>query len=102
MLQVSEQNARNAHTIDYNERNPFTVCCLSLTPIYKGSPLVRSAFCNAAYKPEFKVCHLSYDVSASDCAHVQYVQGQVCSIDMMSLIGEETLGLVTLQSSSRK
>ncbi len=55
VLQISEAEARNAFRIEYDEKNPFVVCCGSLTPVYKGGEVIRSPFCNAAYKPEFKV-----------------------------------------------
>ena len=109
VLQISEGEARNTHKIDYDERNPFTVCCGSLTPIYKGSPTVRSAYCNAPYKPQFKVLLLFlclYFWFASRAAVpdqwggltawllVTRVQDTLCVIDGISMVGLETLGLV--------
>ena len=80
VLAISESEGRNAHTIEYDERNPFTICCGSLTPIYKGSPIIRSPYCNAGYKPEFK--------------------GTLCTIDGMSQVGTETVGLVCTPATS--
>ena len=74
MLQNSEQQARNTHKLAYDEKVGFTICCGSLTPVPRGSELVRSPYCGAAYLPKFK--------------------GAVCSIDGMAQIGLETLGLV--------
>jgi coatomer protein complex subunit alpha (xenin) len=74
VLTKSEAEGRNAHTLNYDERNPFELCCESLTPIYRGSDLVRCPFSGAAYLPEHK--------------------GKLCSISGISQIGLETLGLV--------
>eukprot|EP00947_MAST-08B_sp_MAST-8B-sp1_P000235 g235.t1 len=80
VLKASEANGRNAHEIRYDEKNPFVICGKSLLPIYKGEDLVRSPYCGAAYKPEFK--------------------GETCVVDGLSVIGLETLGLVI--SASRR
>jgi coatomer protein complex subunit alpha (xenin) len=42
-LKACDQTPTNAHTIAYDEHNPFVICAASFTPIYKGSPLVRRA-----------------------------------------------------------
>lgn len=81
VLSASEAQARNAHVLQYDERNPFVLCCGSFTPIYRGSPSIRSALCGAHYKPEFR--------------------GQVCRIDGMSAVGVETLGLVVRSAGGR-
>jgi coatomer protein complex subunit alpha (xenin) len=73
-MQASEQQARNAHAIDYDEASGALLCASSLTPIAKGAPHVRAPFSGAAY-------------------HVQH-KGTVCVVDGMSQIGVETLGLV--------
>ena len=49
--------------INYDERNPFKVCCGSMTPIYKGLPRVICPYCRARYQPQFrsslcKICEL--------------------------------------------
>ena len=84
VLQISEQQARNTHKIAYDEKGGFSICCGSLTSIPRGSELVRSPYCGAAYLPAYK--------------------GQVCSIDGMAQIGLETLGLVnsSAAAASRK
>jgi len=64
----------NEHTLKYDERNPFVVCASSLTPIYKGNPLVRCPFCGSSYLPEYK--------------------GKLCAICKVSQIGAECLGLM--------
>jgi len=85
VVAAGEKQGRNAIAIDYDERNPFVLCCATLKPIYRGSPSVTSALCGAHYMP----------------GHA----GEVCRVDGMSLIGEEVLGLVTFaqpQSQPRR
>jgi coatomer protein complex subunit alpha (xenin) len=82
VLQLSEQQARNAHKIDYDPAQPFTICAGSLTPIYKGVESIVSPFSGAVYLPRFK--------------------GSVCAIDGMSAVGIETLGLVCSNVQTRK
>jgi coatomer protein complex subunit alpha (xenin) len=73
-LTLSEQQARNSIKIDYDERTSFSLCASSLTPLYKGTEIVRSPYCGATYSAQFK--------------------GTICVIDGLSLVGTETLGLV--------
>lgn len=75
VVAAGEKQGRNAVAVDYDERNPFVLCCASLKPIYRGSPSVTSPFCGAHYGPEHS--------------------GEVCRVDGMSKIGEQCLGLVT-------
>ena len=82
MLQKSEAEARNALTIDYDERGAFQLCAASLTPIAKGAPCVRSPFSGAFYKPSYK--------------------GSVCVVDGMAQVGVETIGLVCCLSNAPK
>jgi len=77
VLSASERKGRNAHELDYDERNPFVVCGKTLVPIYKGSAFTRCPYCGTAYKPEFK--------------------GELCDNCGLSVIGVETLGLVCYQ-----
>lgn len=78
VLLKSEGEARNALKVNYDDHTPFVLCAGSLTPIYRGAALVRSPFSGAAYQPSFK--------------------GSVCVIDLMSQVGLETLGLVSLHA----
>ena len=80
VLQKSEAEARNALKVDYDDHTPFVLCAGSLTPIYRGAPLVRSPFSGAAYQPSFK--------------------GSVCVIDSMAQVGLETLGLVSAHAKA--
>jgi len=58
VIKFAEQNPRNELTINYDERNPFVVCGISLTPIYRGSPMSRCPYCSSAFLPEHanKLC----------------------------------------------
>ena len=79
VLQLSEQQARNAHKIDYDPSQPFAICAASLTPIYRSQEAARSPFSGAAYHARFK--------------------GTLCVIDGMAAVGVETLGLVCLAAA---
>ena len=80
VLQKSEQQGRNEHTIDYDEMNPFTLDCAALKPIYKGSPSVKCSYCASTYGPAAK--------------------GQVCATCQLCTVGLETVGLVTQAAPS--
>lgn len=54
VIAFAEKNSTNAFNLNYDERNPFVLCCNSYTPIYKGSPSISCPYCSAAYLPEFK------------------------------------------------
>ncbi len=83
VLQKSEQQGRNEHTIDYDEMNPFSLDCASLKPIYKGSPSVKCSYCASAYAPGCK--------------------GTLCATCQLCTVGLETVGLVTQATAgSRK
>lgn len=64
LLQLAEKNPTDEHKLEYDERNPFVTCGYSYKPIYRGRPLIKCPFCDAAYSPEFKgklcqICQLS-------------------------------------------
>ena len=73
ILQVCENNAVDQLSINYDEHNPFNLCAMTYTPIYRGKPEVLCPFCGAAYLPEFK--------------------GTVCNICRISEIGRFASGL---------
>ncbi|CAN0049241.1 unnamed protein product [Choristocarpus tenellus] len=79
ILQKSQQMARNEHTLDYDERNPFEMDCLNLKPIYRGSPSCKCPYCGSVYSPA--------DAKG------------ICVTCGISQIGVETLGLVTTSSA---
>ena len=70
----SEKEARNEHTLQYNERNPFDIDCAAFLPIYRGSPICKCSYCASAYSPDMK--------------------GKLCVTCGMSVVGVETIGLV--------
>jgi coatomer protein complex subunit alpha (xenin) len=80
-LQKSEQQGRNEFTIDYDERNPFSLDCASLRPLYKGTPAVKCSYCAASYGVEHR--------------------GKLCLICGISSVGLDTVGLVTQSASTR-
>ncbi|GAM20654.1 hypothetical protein SAMD00019534_038290 [Acytostelium subglobosum LB1] len=59
--------------MNYDERNPFVLCGLTLTPIYKGSPMVKCPLCMTSYQPAHK--------------------GKVCPTCQLAEIGKEASGL---------
>eukprot|EP01029_Cantina_marsupialis_P012325 TRINITY_DN2720_c0_g1_i1.p1 TRINITY_DN2720_c0_g1~~TRINITY_DN2720_c0_g1_i1.p1 ORF type:complete len:636 (-),score=235.90 TRINITY_DN2720_c0_g1_i1:133-2040(-) len=71
---IAQRQARNELDINYDERNPFVVCCKTYEPIYQGSPSVKCPYCLACYVPNSK--------------------GEKCSICKISEIGVKTIGLV--------
>lgn len=54
ILQVCEKNPVDEHPMEYDERNPFTICAKTYKPVYAGKPNVKCPFCGATYLPEFK------------------------------------------------
>ena len=42
----------DAVDLEYDSRNPFVLCALSMVPIYKGSPSISCPYCAAKYLPE--------------------------------------------------
>lgn len=65
VLRLCEQKGKaDTVEINYDPRNPFVLCCQTLTPIYQGSPAINCPYCGSSAKPEFSgklcpVCHIS-------------------------------------------
>lgn len=76
MAKFCETNNDNAYPLNYNEKNPFVICGISFTPIYKGSPLVNCPYCQASFVPQHK--------------------GKLCPTCQLSSIGAEVSGLQLL------
>ena len=74
-----QNNPTNTHTIEYDERNPFNVCAMSMKPIYRGKSSYTCPLCGAHYFPQFK--------------------GQLCAICEISEIGAQCSGLKVLRSA---
>lgn len=81
VLQKSEQQGRNEHAIDYDEKNPFNLDCASLRPIYRGTPSLKCSYCSAHYQVDYK--------------------GKLCVICQISAVGIDTIGLVTQSTNQR-
>jgi coatomer protein complex subunit alpha (xenin) len=77
VLQKSEQMARNAHTLNYNESKTFAIDCKNFLPIYSGEPSVKCSFCGSSY------------------ADVEAVSHKVCVTCNFCAVGVETIGLVS-------
>ncbi|KAI9366723.1 coatomer WD associated region-domain-containing protein, partial [Zopfochytrium polystomum] len=76
LLQMCEGKADDI-AVDYDQHNPFVVCAISYTPIYRGSPSVLCPYCGASYKPEFA--------------------GRLCKICDVAAIGANGSGLRSMQ-----
>jgi len=81
VIQKCEKEARNEYKINYDEMNPFVIDCASLSPIYRGSPVIKCPYCASSYSPAYK--------------------GNICRTCNISSVGLETLGLVTQSQSKR-
>lgn len=73
VIKFAETNNTDAHTLNYDERNPFVVCGISFTPIYKNRPSIECPYCHTHYLP----------------AHA----GKLCPTCQLSEIGKETSGI---------
>jgi len=75
VLQKSEQIARNQHELNYDESAPFVMDCAELVPLYPADPSVKCSYCGSADKPDNK--------------------GTICQTCQITVMGEQTIGLVT-------
>jgi coatomer protein complex subunit alpha (xenin) len=73
VVKFADTNDSNAVELNYDQRNPFVVCGISHTPIYKGSDVEKCGHCGAAYKTEHK--------------------GKRCAVCQLGCIGHKGLGL---------
>ena len=65
--------------VNYDPRNPFEVCCQSLTPLYRGTQKVKCPFCGASYSTSY--------------------QGKLCTICNLSKVGASSSGLNLLRQN---
>lgn len=79
ILQACEKNPTNAVKLEYDELNPFSLCCMTYTPIYRGKPEEKCPLCQASYQPEFK--------------------GTICKICKVAEVGRPSSGLKISNSS---
>jgi len=73
---AQSKGGMNSTDMNYDPRNPFTLCCQTLTPIYQGSPSSKCSFCQASYLPKF--------------------DGSVCVICNLAAVGKRVTGLQCL------
>ena len=79
MLAVCEKNPVDEDTINYDPRNPFDICCITFTPIYKGSKFVECPYTGAKFTPECdgklsplgNICKIGADASGLLCSSTQ-------------------------------
>jgi coatomer protein complex subunit alpha (xenin) len=75
VLAACEKNPVDEVPLDYDPRNPFDICSITFTPIYKGNPYEEDPYTKAKFKPECK--------------------GQVSPVGGISTVGDTaTVGLV--------
>jgi len=73
VIMHAETNNENAQPMNYNDKNPFVVCGISFTPIYRGNPVATCSFCQSSFLPVHK--------------------GKLCPNCQLSEIGKEVSGL---------
>ncbi|GLI66143.1 hypothetical protein VaNZ11_009877 [Volvox africanus] len=54
VLAACEKNPTDAVKVNYDPRNPFDLCALTFTPIYKGSKYVEDPYTGARFVPDCK------------------------------------------------
>ena len=62
--------------LEYDERNPFDLCSVTFTPIYRGSPFAEDPFSGARFQPQ--------------------CEGQVSPVGGISRIGAQATGMVSV------
>lgn len=79
VLQATGAAESNALKMDYDERNPFTVCAGSMKPIYRGNPAISCAFCGAQYFPQY--------------------DGSTCTVCGIGKVGASVPGLTVVENN---
>ncbi|VAI11353.1 unnamed protein product [Triticum turgidum subsp. durum] len=72
---------KDAHQLNYDFRNPFVVCGATFVPIYRGQKDVSCPYCASRFVPS--------------------VEGQLCSICELSVVGADASGLLCSPTQSR-
>ena len=73
ILQACDKNPRNETKIDYDSRNPFVICAISMKPIFKGNPMLKCGMCGSSFSPKYK--------------------GEICPNCNLATIGLESSGI---------
>jgi coatomer protein complex subunit alpha (xenin) len=74
VLAACEKNPVDEVQLDYDPRNPFDICSVTFSPIYKGNAFVEDPYTKAKFKPE--------------------CEGQISPVGNIALIGDQSSGLV--------
>ncbi len=64
--------------LDYDPRNPFDICSVTFSPIYKGTAFAEDPYTKAKFKPECK--------------------GMLSPVGDVAKIGDEASGLVSCKA----
>lgn len=78
---ANSKGGMNQTEMNYDPRNPFVLCCQTLTPIYQGSASVKCAFCRASYQPKF--------------------EGSTCVVCNLAQVGKRVSGLQCVQKDTK-
>ncbi|MCO5552717.1 hypothetical protein L7F22_006234 [Adiantum nelumboides] len=81
VLAACEKNPCDENQLNYDPRNPFTVCGATFKPIYKGSKDVTCPYCAARFVPE--------------------IAGRICSVCNLAAVGADASGLLCLTTQVR-
>lgn len=73
ILQACDKNPTDAHVLQYDEHNPFTICGVSYKPLYRGKPQEKCPLCQASYLPDYK--------------------GTICNVCKVAEVGKDAIGL---------
>lgn len=52
VLAACEQKPVDEVPVNYDPRNPFDICCITFTPIYRGSKYVEDKYTGARFQPQ--------------------------------------------------
>ena len=74
VLSACERDPSEAVPLAYDPRNPFDLCSLTFTPIYRGNKFVEDPYTKARFQPE--------------------CEGQLSPVGEVSRIGLDASGLV--------
>ncbi|KAH0787356.1 Coatomer, alpha subunit [Histomonas meleagridis] len=77
-LALIQQKGTNQYNVEYDERNPFEICALSMKPIYRGKNHLKCPLCGACFLPQHK--------------------GKICPICNVSEIGKKCSGIKIIHS----
>jgi coatomer protein complex subunit alpha (xenin) len=72
---------KDGHQLNYDFRNPFVVCGATFIPIYRGQKDVSCPYCTSRFVPS--------------------IEGQLCTICELSVVGADASGLLCSPTQSR-